>query len=144
MQVLKFKQWFKTRALHNAHAHYYNTAAEVKSNQIIDDMFNRLDADGGGSLDCSEITALFKENGIHMSQEQVANMFGEAQREDNVARFRKTVQGGLYSRSDPRCIQSMNTEYNMKMQMDPQSWKVVTKSPAALKSKYFVDQSCSL
>ena len=62
----------------NAHGHYYNTAAEVKSNNIIDDMFSRLDADGGGSLDCGEITALFKENGIHMTIEQVASMFGEA------------------------------------------------------------------
>ena len=53
----------------NAHQHYYNTASEVKSNNIIDDMFKRLDADGGGSLDCGEITALFKENGIHMSEE---------------------------------------------------------------------------
>jgi len=69
LQVKKYKQWFKTRALKYAHGHYYNTAAEVKSNSIIDDMFSRLDADGGGSLDCGEITTLFKENGIHMSQE---------------------------------------------------------------------------
>lgn len=47
-------------------------------------MFKRLDQDGGGSLDCGEITTLFKENGIHMSEEQVANMFGEAQREEFV------------------------------------------------------------
>lgn len=41
-------------------------------------MFSILDADGGGTLDCGEITALFKENGIHMSKEQVADMFEEA------------------------------------------------------------------
>jgi Ca2+-binding EF-hand superfamily protein len=41
-------------------------------------MFAKLDEDGGGTLDCDEIAALFKENGIHMSAEQVANMFGEA------------------------------------------------------------------
>jgi Ca2+-binding EF-hand superfamily protein len=76
--VKAYKQWFKTRALKNAHGHYYNTGAEVKSNSIIDDMFAKLDEDGGGTLDCDEIAALFKENGIHMSAEQVANMFGEA------------------------------------------------------------------
>jgi hypothetical protein len=32
-------------------------------------MFSKLDEDGGGTLDCAEITALFKENGIHMTME---------------------------------------------------------------------------
>jgi Ca2+-binding EF-hand superfamily protein len=30
-------------------------------------MFNKLDTDGGGTLDSKEITALFKANGINMS-----------------------------------------------------------------------------
>ena len=47
-------------------------------------MFRILDADGGGTLDCGEITKLFAENGIHMSEEQVANMFEEAQRNEAV------------------------------------------------------------
>jgi hypothetical protein len=50
-----FKQWFKTRAGQNAHSHYYNTGAEVKSDNIIDDMFHKLDNDGGGTLDIKEI-----------------------------------------------------------------------------------------
>lgn len=41
----------------------------------IDEMFDALDEDGGGTLDVGEITALFKENGIHMSEEEVADMF---------------------------------------------------------------------
>jgi hypothetical protein len=36
---------------------------------IVDDMFKRLDEDGGGTLDCGEICALFKENGINMTIE---------------------------------------------------------------------------
>lgn len=32
-------------------------------------MFAKLDSDGGGLLDMGEITALFKENGIHMTIE---------------------------------------------------------------------------
>lgn len=43
-------------------------------------MFARLDADDGGTLDMGEITALFKENGIPMTIEQVADMFAEAKR----------------------------------------------------------------
>jgi Ca2+-binding EF-hand superfamily protein len=66
----------------NAHTHYFRTGAEVQADNIIDDMFQKLDADGGGTLDVGEITALFKENGIHMTEDQVANMFGEAQRMD--------------------------------------------------------------
>lgn len=64
-----FKQWFKSRAKNNAYGHYTSTGAEVKSNNIIDDMFSKLDEDGGGTLDCGEITSLFKENGIHMTVE---------------------------------------------------------------------------
>jgi len=32
-------------------------------------MFAKLDADGGGTLDMREITALLVENGIHMTVE---------------------------------------------------------------------------
>jgi len=41
-------------------------------------MFQKLDSDGGGTLSIEEITSLFKENGIHMSQEEVADMFANA------------------------------------------------------------------
>jgi len=36
---------------------------------IIDEMFDKLDADGGGTLDMSEITAVFKNNGVPMTME---------------------------------------------------------------------------
>ena len=55
-------------------------------------MFRRLDADGGGTLDIGEITALFIENGINMTAEQVAIMFGEANRQNEAASYRKYVQ----------------------------------------------------
>lgn len=54
-------------------------------------MFSKLDGDGGGTLDCGEIAALFKENGINMTVEQVANMFSEAQRENACSIYRKMV-----------------------------------------------------
>ncbi len=85
------KQWFKTRVAGNTHPHYHNTSAEVKSNKIVDDMFQKLDEDGGGTLDCAEITALFRENGINMTIQQVANMFGEAFRMDAANSYRKCI-----------------------------------------------------
>ena len=54
-------------------------------------MFEKLDEDGGGTLDCAEIATLFKENGIHFTVEQVADMFGEAQRENACSIYRKFV-----------------------------------------------------
>lgn len=42
-------------------------------------MFLKLDEDGSNTLSMSEITALFAENGIKMTIEQVANMFANAQ-----------------------------------------------------------------
>lgn len=54
-------------------------------------MFSKLDEDGGGTLDCGEIQSLFVQNGIHMTVEEVANMFGEATRMDASAKFRKLL-----------------------------------------------------
>lgn len=38
----------------------------------------KLDSDGGGTLSIGEITSLFKENGILMSEAEVADMFANA------------------------------------------------------------------
>jgi hypothetical protein len=39
-----------------------------------------------------------------MTVEQVAAMFNEAQLSDATSRYRRLVQNGLHSRSDPRSI----------------------------------------
>ncbi len=54
-------------------------------------MFKELDQDGGGTLDCGEITELFAKNGIHMTVEQVANMFGEANRKEAETKYLKFI-----------------------------------------------------
>ena len=64
----KYKEWFKTHAAMNAHPHYFNTAAEVKAEKIIDEMFVKLDSDGSLKLDCMEIEELFRNNGIFMTK----------------------------------------------------------------------------
>ena len=135
MQINLYKKWFKTRSKQNTHSHYYQTFSEVKADNIIDDMFSKLDADGGGTLDCGEITALFKENGIHMNEDQVANMFGEAQRMNSCAIYRKMLQQAMFKNADGRGTVKKSIDFYKSMAMDPETWKVVTKSPAALKSK---------
>ena len=47
-------------------------------------MFKILDADGGGTLDMDEITALFAEAGIYATKEEVADIFANAMRMQNV------------------------------------------------------------
>jgi hypothetical protein len=94
LQTITFKEWFKKRFSRNAHLHYSQTNSEVKNDKIIDEMFARLDSDGGGTLDMGEITAIFKTNGVPMTMEQVADMFGEANRMELVERYRKMVISG--------------------------------------------------
>jgi hypothetical protein len=98
-------------------------------------MFQKLDEDGGGTLDCAEITALFKANGINMTIEQVANMFGEALRMDAYSSYRKSIQAGLYSRAQTTAFKKKSLNFNMKREINPSEWKQITKSAAALKSK---------
>lgn len=99
-------------------------------------MFKELDEDGGGTLDCGEITALFAKNGIHMTVEQVATMFSEANRKVAETNYRKLIQSGMYNKSDPRSVQKKSLETNIKWAIDPEAWKIITKSGAALKSKF--------
>ena len=43
-------------------------------------MFAKLDEDGSNTLDMGEITALFKENGINLTEGDVSDMFANALR----------------------------------------------------------------
>lgn len=52
-------------------------------------MFEKLDEDGGGTLSIEEITSLFKENGLDMSEAQVADMFANAGRMHLVQKHRQ-------------------------------------------------------
>ena len=54
----------------------------MTSDNHIDEIFLKLDADGGGTLSIDEITSLFVENGINMNEGEVADMFANAKRMD--------------------------------------------------------------
>ena len=95
-------------------------------------MFEKLDSDGGGTLDFGEITALFAENGIHMTQEAIANMFGEAARLHKLHTYRKMVQDGFVDKLVPSEVEIKSTEYYLEQKLTPDKFKIVAKSPAAL------------
>jgi len=40
-------------------------------------------------------------------------------RMDALNKYRKSMQDGLYSKSDPRSIVKMGTDYNLKLNIDP-------------------------
>ena len=72
-----------------------------------------------------------------MTREQIAKMFGEAKRSDLYSTYFKRMQQGLYSLADNRNIKPKPCDFYLKQQMDPASWKSVTKSQFSLKSKPF-------
>jgi hypothetical protein len=64
-------------------------------------------------------------------------MLGEASRADANQNYRRQIQRGEFNRADARSLNPQSTEKYMKMQMAPNTWKAVAKSPAALKGKNF-------
>ena len=62
-------------------------------------------------------------------------MFGEAKRMDAEAIYRKMIQNGSFNSSDPRSIVKKDIDFHLNMAIDPRQWKLITKSPAALRSK---------
>lgn len=79
-----------------------------------------------------------------MTREQIAKMFGEAKRSDLYSTYFKRMQQGLYSLADNRNIKPKPCDFYLKQQMDPASWKSVTKSQFSLKSKpFFVNRLCA-
>ena len=63
-------------------------------------------------------------------------MFGEASRMVKLNDHRKKVQDGFVDKLVPNEIFQKTTEHNMTQLLDPEKFKVVAQSPAALKSKF--------
>ena len=76
-------------------------------------MFKKLDQDGGGTLSIWEITTLFKENGIHMSEAEVADMFANAQRMHCVTEDKKQRMLGNSSKIARHTMQPKSTKLNL-------------------------------
>ena len=80
LQTNNVKGWLKGQARSKEKAKqikpiYQKKRAEVIGGKQIDNMFEKLDADGSNAIDMMEMRDLFAENGINMSVEQIAEMF---------------------------------------------------------------------
>jgi len=70
------ESFFKKRSGTNTKEKYRLTQAEMKQAEQIALIFSKFDFDKSGSLDTSELTALFKENQYDVDTEKVRKMFG--------------------------------------------------------------------
>lgn len=68
-----------------------------------------------------------------MTQETVANMFGEAARLHKLSHYRKMVQDGFVDKLIPSEIEAKTVDYYLSLNLTPDKFKMVAKSPAALK-----------
>lgn len=135
LQTLQFKQWFFTRCKQKAQQHYQLTAGQIKTYSQIDEMFLKLDEDGSNTLSMSEITALFDENGIKMTIEQVAKMFSAAQKMHLKKQFLKQRQNGGSSKVQEFMFEKKPLEVSLKQMLNPDQFKIVASSPPSLKGK---------
>lgn len=101
-------------------------------------MFLKLDTDGGGTLSIDEITSMFAENGINMTQGEVADMFANAKRMDLAEKRQKQIHTGGSSNILIHDLKKKATEVNKKMEMSPDQFKTVYQSPASLRGKTLV------
>ena len=86
LQNKSTKDWIRKRYSKKTANHYSKTSQVIKAEGIIKAMFDKLDTDGEGTLDIGEITGLFQKNRIHMTNEQVADLFAEAKRAEKLER----------------------------------------------------------
>lgn len=54
-----------------------------------------------------------------MTIEQVGNMFGEAKRMDDTAKFLKLIQTGALNKADFRSIQKKDADYYQNLAINP-------------------------
>ena len=77
-------------------------------------------------MSIDEITSLFEENGINMSESEVADMFANAQRMHLSQRNRQYIQSCKSSPIPKYMLDAKPTEYNLKMEMTPEQFRVVS------------------
>jgi len=78
-------------------------------------MFQKLDADGGGTLSIDEIKSLFVENGINMTKDAVAEMFANAIRMDLTEKRRQQLNSTRSSKIQTHQLVKKSPELNKKM-----------------------------
>ena len=51
---------------------------EIKQNEIIEELFKKVDADGSGGLDPDELYEIFRDNKITLEKELICKLFDNA------------------------------------------------------------------
>ena len=54
------------------------SAQEIKQNEIIEELFKKVDADGSGGLDPDELYEIFHDNKITLDKEMICKLFDNA------------------------------------------------------------------
>ena len=63
--------WLKTRCQSTAQPRYLKTRDELDQEQEVKDVFTRIDYDGSGKIDMTEMGKVFKNNGINMTRDEI-------------------------------------------------------------------------
>ena len=96
-------------------------------------MFIKLDADGSNAISMDEMQELFLENGLDMTREQVAEMFCIVKKINDNEWLNKAAPKSTFVPVKPY-VQSIADK--LKLQLSQKDFKMVTKKPEALRSKY--------
>ena len=135
MHQHQYKKWFIKRHSSTTLDHYKHTASQVQQESYIDQMFQKLDADGGGTLSIDEIKSLFVENGINMTKDAVAEMFANAIRMDLTEKRRQQLNSTRSSNIQTHQLVKKSPELNKKMQYSPDQFKTISLSQASVIGK---------
>ena len=100
-------------------------------------MFDKLDADGSNGIDMDEMTDLFIENGLHMSKQDIAEMFSivtkinKGNMSKEVTQSKKNGHIGVISKD----LKEQTIEEKLRLVLSRADFKMVTENPEALRCK---------
>lgn len=76
MNQLQFKKFFK-RQFQNVKENYLLNEDEIEQKLATINLFEKFDADGSGALDAQELTTLYNEQGINISEEEIKKLYDD-------------------------------------------------------------------
>ena len=121
---------------------YYKAQTKIRGDAQIAEMFDKLDADGSGGIDMDEMTDLFIENGLHMSKEDIAEMFSivtkinKGNMSKEVTQSKKNGHVGVISKD----LKEQTIEEKLKLVLSRSDFSMVTENPEALRCKQLLSR----
>lgn len=95
---------------------YLMSTAEIKQNEIIEQIFNKFDTDGSRALDINELVDLFRQNKVRLDKDVVKLMF---QADDfTLQKFKAIINSetdlqrfkDIFARERPRVLQEIRSD----------------------------------